>query len=88
MILDNARIHHAKLLHDFLKQNERLTLMFLPPYSPNLNMMEGLWAWLKESVVNNTFLGKLAQIKLAVRSFISWIALNCDLVIQRLCLQF
>ncbi len=32
MILDNARIHHAKLLEAFLEQNSgRLTLMFLPP---------------------------------------------------------
>jgi transposase len=41
MILDNARIHHAKLLRAFLKENEqRLTLLFLPPYFPNLNAVE------------------------------------------------
>ena len=38
MILDNARIHHAKLLKPFLEENkEKLEFMFLPPYSPNLN---------------------------------------------------
>ena len=47
MILDNAKIHHAKLLQDFLdKNNDRLELMFLPPYSPNLNKIEELWGWL------------------------------------------
>ncbi|MGU3443009.1 IS630 family transposase [Bacillus cereus] len=41
MILDNARIHHAKLLKPFLRKNsQRLTLLFLPPYSPNLNLLE------------------------------------------------
>lgn len=35
MILDNARIHHAKLIQPFLEQfKNRLELMFLPPYSP------------------------------------------------------
>ena len=34
MILDNARIHHAKLLTSFLQENSRLHLEFLPPYSP------------------------------------------------------
>lgn len=56
MVLDNARIHHAKLIQPFLeKQKERLELLFLPPYSPTLNPIEGLWKWLKMSVVYNVF---------------------------------
>ncbi len=31
MILDNAKIHHAKLLNDLLDANPRLHLEFLPP---------------------------------------------------------
>ncbi|MBT2763364.1 transposase [Paenibacillus sp. ISL-20] len=37
MILDNSRIHHATGLQPFLKKHPRLHLVFLPPYSPNLN---------------------------------------------------
>ena len=44
MILDNAKIHHANLLTSFLQENSRLHLEFLPPYSPNLNIIEELWA--------------------------------------------
>ncbi|WP_116891958.1 MULTISPECIES: transposase [Bacillus cereus group] len=41
LMFDNARYHHAKLLKSFLRENNRrLTLLFLPPYSPNLNMIE------------------------------------------------
>ncbi len=41
IILDNARIHHVKLLCPFLEENkDRLELMFLPPYSPELNCSE------------------------------------------------
>lgn len=44
MILDNARIHHAKLLRPFLQEmKEKLELVFLPPYSPQLNVVEDLW---------------------------------------------
>ncbi len=51
MVLDNARIHHAKLLSSFLQENNyRLELVFLPPYSPELNLVEGLWKWLKADV--------------------------------------
>lgn len=43
MILDNAKIYHAKLLKGFLKENRnRLELVFLPPYNPNLNKIEEL----------------------------------------------
>ena len=41
MILDNAKIHHAKLIQPFLNENlKRLELVFLPPYSPKLNRIE------------------------------------------------
>ncbi|WP_142289371.1 transposase [Bacillus wiedmannii] len=39
--LDNARIYHAKSLKPFLRKNsQRLTLIFLPPYPPNLLHLE------------------------------------------------
>ena len=54
--MQDARIHHAKLLQPFLKEHENsLELMFLPPYSPNLNLIEGLWKWIKEKVGYNGF---------------------------------
>ncbi|AUD14946.1 MULTISPECIES: transposase [unclassified Planococcus (in: firmicutes)] len=40
MILDNARIHHAKLIQPFLEENRcRPQMVFLPPCSPILNIM-------------------------------------------------
>lgn len=37
MVLDNARIHHAKLIQPLLEQHrKRLELVFLSPYSPEL----------------------------------------------------
>ena len=86
MILDNARIHHAKLLQEFLKKNEeRLQLMFLPPYSPNLNLIEGLWKWLKEKVIYNVFYKTLHEIRKNVNAFLEVIGSEPETVIQRLC---
>lgn len=74
MVLDNARIHHAKLIQPFLEENKhRLTLMFLPTYSPNLNLIEGLWGRLKSNVVNNVFFSKVDEILLAINSFLDTI---------------
>ena len=86
IILDNARIHHAKLLQAFLKENEdHLELMFLPPYSPNLNLIEGLWKWMKERVIYNVFYKTVPEIRKNVNSFLEGISAEPDIVIQRLC---
>ncbi|MNW37373.1 hypothetical protein D3C74_144140 [compost metagenome] len=66
LILDNSRIHHATELQPFLEEHPRLQLVFLPPYSPNLNPVEGLWLWLKADVVNNIFFEKFYKIRLHV----------------------
>ncbi len=88
IILDNARIHHAKLLKDFLEANKnRLTLKFLPPYSPNLNLIEELWGWLKNSVINNVFFKNISEIRTAVNGFIEWVNTVPQAVINRLCVQ-
>ena len=74
MILDNARIHHAKLIQPFLNEHKnRLRLIFLPPYSPELNLIEGLWKWLKQSVIHNVFYRNINEIRKAVQGFIQHI---------------
>ena len=88
MILDNSKIHHAKLIHPFLSAHKnRLQLVFLPPYSPQLNLSEALWKWLKDSVINNIFFPSTPKIKLAVRNFVRHQNLNKSAIIDRLSVQ-
>lgn len=86
MVLDNARIHHAKLIQPFLKDNPRLELVFLPPYSPNLNPIERLWRWLKDTCINNVFYSNSTQIRESVDTFIDWVNTIPQTAIDRLCL--
>ena len=87
IILDNARIHHAKLLKEFLDKNKDcLEFVYLPPYSPNLNKIEELWGWLKDSVINNVFFHSREEIQKAVQKFIDWVTTVPQMVIDRLCL--
>jgi transposase len=46
IVLDNARFHQKKILHG-LAQKAGCSVLFLPPYSPDLNPIEKFWAWLK-----------------------------------------
>ena len=54
VILDNARYHHAKYLHEYLGTS-KLQLVFLPPYSPNLNLIERLWRFFHEQIMKNKY---------------------------------
>ena len=69
IILDNARYYHAKIVIEFLKEHPGIVLHFLPPYSPNLNIIERLWHILKMEVVYNKFYERFISFKEAVIDF-------------------
>ena len=86
IILDNARIHHAKVLQPFIEEKKGfLQLVYLPPYSPELNLIEGLWKWLKEKVIYNVFYKTVPEIRKNVNDFLDTIKRQPEVVIQRLC---
>jgi len=88
MILDNAKIHHAILIQPFLEKHKAyFSLMYLPPYSPNLNLIEELWGWLKAAVINNVFFNTLGKIRKSVQGFIKDINETPQITIDRLCVQ-
>ncbi|MCL2578000.1 MAG: IS630 family transposase [Defluviitaleaceae bacterium] len=87
MVLDNSKVHHAVLLKEFLNANPRLNLMFLPPYSPKLNIIEGLWGWLKDTCINNVFFSKFYRVSIAVRKLINIVNSDPFQTIGRLCVQ-
>lgn len=49
LVLDGAGWHKANTL----KVPENMTLLFLPPYSPELMPMERVWAWMRQHDLSN-----------------------------------
>lgn len=47
IVMDNASYHKSKQLLK-LFQNHSIILLFLPPYSPDLNPIENLWGTIKQ----------------------------------------
>jgi transposase len=54
LILDNARYNHAKVVQEHI-EHTNVELWFLPSYSPNLNLIERLWRFLKDKVMDNAY---------------------------------
>jgi transposase len=49
VILDNATFHHGGRIADLI-ESAGCRLLYLPPYSPDLNRIEKCWAWLKSRI--------------------------------------
>lgn len=54
VVLDNAAYQRCKKVKSFAAELN-INLIFLPPYSPNLNLIERLWKFLRRKVVANKY---------------------------------
>ena len=70
IVLDNARYQHCEFVKDAaLKLN--ITLVFLPPYSPNLNIIERLWKFVKAEVCAANYFQDAKTFQNAIVSFLN-----------------
>jgi transposase len=66
VICDNAPYHRSGLLQEWLQQHPRISQKFLPAYSPNLNLIERLWKWMKKKVTATVYYPTFDEFKKAV----------------------
>ncbi|OHB99232.1 MAG: hypothetical protein A2Z57_08875 [Planctomycetes bacterium RIFCSPHIGHO2_12_39_6] len=69
LILDNARYNHAKKVKSYVKRSDRVHLVFLPSYSPNLNIIERLWLFLHQKILYDHYYETFPEFKTAVINF-------------------
>jgi len=63
LIWDNARYHHAIKVREWLSKNKRFKILFLPPYSPNLNIIERLWRFYHKKVTASQYFENFEEFK-------------------------
>jgi transposase len=68
VICDNARYYHAKIVQEYL-ETARVKQIFLPPYAPNLNLIERLWKFMHKEVLHNQYYDTYDKFKAAVYQF-------------------
>lgn len=54
LVLDNARYQHCDYVKELAK-TLGIHLVFLPPYSPNLNLIERVWRYIKRDVLGTHY---------------------------------
>lgn len=68
IITDNARYYRNRELMEWL-ETTKIKPVFLPPYSPNLNLIERLWKFLRKKVINTCFYRTKEKFRQAILQF-------------------
>lgn len=68
IILDNAGYYKGEKIREYLKTS-RIKLVFLPPYAPNLNLIERLWKFFKKKVLYNRYYQTFSEFRFACLTF-------------------
>jgi transposase len=68
LVCDNGRFHHTRAVREWLDAHRaRITIFWLPPYCPSLNLIERLWGHLKRTVLANVLFKTLDDLVAAFR---------------------
>ena len=75
IILDNAAYQRCKKVKYFAAAMN-INLIFLPPYSPNLNLIERLWKFLRSKLLSNKYYSSFNDFFNSIHDFLANIHLN------------
>lgn len=70
IVLDNARYQRGKKVQEYALQLG-IELLFLPPYSPNLNLIERVWKFVKKKCLYSKYYDKFPEFKTAIQTCLS-----------------
>ena len=65
---DNAGYYRSQIVKKYLKYS-KIELKFLPPYSPNLNLIERFWRFMNKKVRNNKYYSTFKEFQEAIYTF-------------------
>lgn len=85
IVLDNARYHHAKL-HKLWRDiwAENFTLLFLPPYSPDMNTSERIWKYIRRCSIHNRYFKNIDDLKNSIENLFTKLSKPNE-ILRKLC---
>ena len=88
IILDNAGYHKCKEVKEYLEQHPKIQLHYLPPYSPNLNLIERLWKIMREKVTYNKYYKTFLEFRTKIAEFFENLDDIQDILTKRITEKF
>lgn len=80
MVVDNVRYHHAKRLKPILERyKDRIELVYLPAYSPDLNPIERVWWYMRKKITHNRYVETMETRIKYFNEFIGQFSIENDL---------
>lgn len=77
LVMDNASSHHSKAMTAFFALFEhRVKVLWLPTYSPDMNLIERFWKHLKQRVTSNRLFSDVQHMIQAIQTEL--VAQNCS----------
>jgi transposase len=65
VVLDNARYQYCQVVRN-LSQELGIELLYLPSYSPNLNLIERLWKFVKKNALRGRYYATFADFRAGI----------------------
>lgn len=72
LVLDNAPYNRARNVRSLAKELS-IRILYLPPYSPNLNPIKRLWKFMKKTMITNRYYETYDDFKFSIMEFFSGI---------------
>ena len=69
IVCDNAGYYRSRLVNEFLERNKKIELVFLPAYSPFLNLVERVWKYFNKMILYNKYYETFSDFKNACVGF-------------------
>ena len=65
IVMDNASFHRSQVIDELVAQ-AGCELWYLPPYSPNLNLIERFWKWVKKQCLYGRYYENFSAFQKAI----------------------
>ena len=69
LFVDNARYYYNGEVLEYVANSKQLEMVFLPPYAPNLNLIERVWKFMKKKTLYNKYYPTFKDFKFALGNF-------------------
>jgi transposase len=78
LFVDNAPYYYNGDVVDYANKSSQLELVYLPPYAPNLNLIERLWRFMKKKALRNIYHETFDDFKKTLGDFFKNLPSFCD----------